>query len=240
MKILTLNAGYFLGFNGTIRDYARNPLRTVIGSDIQGSRTTQEFSQLIAEERPESILLQEIDRGSIRSSPKSLPENIESQLPEGYRAFTETKYGGLTGRLPFAGKMSNSIITRDGEVTNHFLKSGTKNLVQELEVEGLSIFSVHLSRFGKRIRKNQLKEIREIAEGRDSYIVAGDFNFMRSSEPVEAEKILGKKFSPGPTFPAKNPSKSLDMVFASRGLELSVNVLDRRFSDHRPLIFEVE
>lgn len=240
MKILTLNAGYFLGFDGTIRDYARNPLKTVIGSDIQASRTTEEFSRLIAEERPESILLQEIDRGSIRSSPKSLPGNIESQLPTGYRAFTETKYGGLTGRLPFAGKMANSIITRNGDVQNHFLESGTKNLVQELEVEGLSIFSVHLSRFGKKVRKSQIKEIREIAEGRDSYVVAGDFNFMKSSEHVEAEKILGKRFSPGPTFPAKKPSKALDMVFASEGLELSIEVVDRRFSDHRPLIFEVE
>lgn len=240
MKILSVNAGYFLGFDGRMRDYARYPLRTIIGSKKEGIRTSKIFSEMIARDDPDAILLQEIDSGSIRSSSNTLPENIENQLSRDYKIFTETKYGGITGYLPFAVNMSNSILTKKGEVRNHFLDSGTKNLVQELEIEGLSIFSVHLSRFGKRVRRKQLEEIKEIAESRDRNIVAGDFNFMRDSEKVKAEKILGKKFSPGPTFPAKSPSRALDMVFASEDLEVSVKVMDERFSDHRPLLFEVE
>jgi endonuclease/exonuclease/phosphatase family metal-dependent hydrolase len=239
VKILSLNAGYFLGFDGTIGDYLKNPFRTVVGSDLEGSRNTQEFARVVADERPDAILLQEIDKGSIRSSPKSIPENIQRQLPSTYKAFTETKYGGLTGRLPFMNKMSNSIMTENGIVENHFLKSGTKNLVQELKIEDLSIFSVHLSRFGARTRRKQLEQIMELANKREKFVVAGDFNFMKPSEQEKAKEIFGRKFSPAPTFPAERPSRALDMVFSSEGLDISVEVLDENFSDHRPLLFEV-
>lgn len=239
MKLLSLNAGYFLGFDGTLRDYVRHPLRTVIGSSVESSLSAEKFNMLVDDVDPEAVLLQEIDQGSIRSSSTSVPSSLENQLSEEFRAHPHTKYGGLVGNLPFTSKMSNSILTKNGNVENHFLDNGTKNLVQELSLNGVSIFSVHLSRFGGRVRKNQIKEIAEITERRDSYIVAGDFNFMKDSEITHAEDALGQKISPGKTFPAKNPSKALDMAFKSGNISVEAKSLDKSISDHRPIVIEI-
>lgn len=239
MKILSLNAGYFLGFDGTLTDYMKHPLRTVFGSNIQSSFSVEKFNMLVEEVDPEAVLLQEVDQGSIRSSSTSIPTAIERQLSKDFNSHPHTKYGGVVGSLPFTGKMSNSILTKTGDVENHFLENGTKNLVQELSLNEISIFSVHLSRFGKTVREKQLREIAEIAEIRDNYIVAGDFNFMKAQEINQAEEILGKKISPGKTFPAKNPSKPLDMAFKSENISVEADSLDRTISDHRPVILEI-
>lgn len=240
MKLLSLNAGYFLGFDGTLRDYVKHPLRTVVGSSVKSSLSVEKFNMLVEDVDPEAVLLQEIDQGSVRSSSSSVPGSLEKQLSEEFTAYPHTKYGGFVGRLPFASKMSNSILTKQGNVENYFLESGTKNLVQELSLNGLSIFSVHLSRFRSKVREKQVKEISEIAEKRDRYIVAGDFNFLNKSERTRAEEILGQKISPGKTFPAKNPSKPLDMVFKSENISVEAESLDKSISDHRPIVIEVD
>lgn len=239
MKVLSLNAGYFLGFDGTLRDYVQHPLRAVVGNTIESSLSVEKFNMLIEDVDPDAVLLQEVDQGSIRSSKEAVPKSLVSQLSNEFSVYPRTKYGGIVGDLPFAGKMSNSILTKNGAVKNHFLDNGTKNLVQELSLNGLSIFSVHLSRFGRNVRENQIKEISEIAERRNNHIVAGDFNFMKQSEINRAEEILGQKVSPGKTFPAKNPGKALDMAFKSGDISVKAESLDKSISDHRPIIIEV-
>lgn len=240
MKILSLNAGYFLGFDGTAVDYFRSPLKTVLGDNATTADRIDRFCDLVQKEKPEAILLQEIDRGSIRGASPPAPEALEKGLPDYYSGSFSTKYGGIIGRLPFARNMSNSVLAREGVIKDHFLKNGTKNLVQELRVDDLSIFSVHLARFGKKVRRKQLEEISAITQEREKFVVAGDFNFINTEEQETAENLIGRKTTPGKTFPAKNPSKTLDMAFSSRNLELTTEALETDISDHRPVVIRLE
>ncbi|QKQ98306.1 hypothetical protein GKQ38_02120 [Candidatus Nanohaloarchaea archaeon] len=239
MKVLSLNAGYFLGYEGTMRDYICHPLRAVIGDKVVQSRKVSEFSKLVHDTDPDTVLLQEVDQGSIRSSDASLPRSITRKLPGEFSVHPETKYREGFRKMPFVRNMSNALLTKEGNVHNHRVDTGTKCLVQELQLENLSIFSVHLSRFGKSVRRKQLKQISELVEGRENYIVAGDFNFMDPEEQKTAEEIIGKKFSAGATFPAKKPTRTLDMAYTSESLDLNLEVIDSEISDHRPIIMDI-
>lgn len=241
MKILSLNAGYFLGYDGTLRDYLMHPLRGVVGDNILQNRRAEKFTLLVNDVNPDAVLLQEVDQGSIRSCRSSKPEELVDQLSTGFEAFAATKYRGWMRAMPFAGKMSNAVLYRDGKLKNHYLDMGRKCLVQELALEDFSVFSVHLARFGSAVRENQVKEIRELVEERDEYVVAGDFNFHNTGEKENAAEILDTDVSSdGTTFPVNSPKKTLDMAFSSEGLRVDVEVLDSKISDHRPVVLEIE
>jgi len=241
MKILSLNAGYFLGYDGTLSDYIRHPLRGFLGDSAIQSRRVNRFTRLVKEIEPDTVLLQEVDQGSIRSTRVSRPEEVSRQLSDGFEAFAATKYCGWVNSLPFLGKMSNAIVYREGKLKNHYLETGRKSLVQEISLEGYSIFSVHLARFGSAVRHNQIKELEKIVHERDEYVVAGDFNFHNKGEAQQASDVLKAEASTdGETFPVKNPRKTLDMAFSSKGLDVDLEVLDRKISDHRPLVIDVD
>ncbi|MFB6114770.1 MAG: hypothetical protein ABEK04_00630, partial [Candidatus Nanohalobium sp.] len=136
-------------------------------------------------------------------------------------------------------KMSNAILCKEGDVENHYLESGRKSLVQELRLDGYSVFSVHLSRFLRNVREEQLKELSDLSSGRDRFAVIGDFNFHRGHESEKAEAILdAEKSSPGKTFPTGDLRKSLDMAYSS-GLDVECRSLDSNVSDHRPIIIDI-
>lgn len=240
MKVLSLNAGYFLGYDGTMVDYVRHPLRAVKGDKFLTGQKVQNFSQLVESERPDAVLMQEVDQGSIRTFRNAEPEIFSTRLSEPFKAFAATKYSGILSSMPFTENMSNAVLTKKGEVKNHYLRSGRKSLVQELKIEGLSIFSVHLSRFREGVRKEQLEEISEIVSVRERFVVGGDFNFHREGEACKAEEILdADRSSPGKTFPTGDLSKGLDMAFSS-GVDVECNSLDRSISDHRPVVIDVD
>ena len=241
MKILSLNAGYFLGYDGTLRDYLMHPLRGVKGDNMVQNRRTEKFTHLVEDTDPDAVLLQEVDQGSVRGCRASEPDKIVDQLSGSFEAFTATKYSGWMKKTPFTSKMSNAVLYREGKMKNHYLGMGTKSLVQELAFEDFSVFSVHLSRFGSALRSKQIHEIRKLADERDEYVVAGDFNFHNSGEMENAAEILdAESFSDGETFPVVRPRKALDMAFRSEGLKVEADVLDKRISDHRPIMLEIK
>ena len=139
--------------------------------------------------------------------------------------------------------MGNAVFYKKGDVINHELDNGRKNLVQEIKTQEFSLFSLHLATFGGWIRKNQLEQIRELAEKRNSYLLAGDLSFHKGRKEIEdLEENLGNPVhSPGKTFPANNPKKKLDLVTASENIKISnLKQHGNRFSDHRPFTFEIE
>ncbi|WEL23419.1 endonuclease/exonuclease/phosphatase family protein [Candidatus Nanohalovita haloferacivicina] len=233
-----MNAGYFLGYSGRLSNYLRHPLRTVIGDSEIQRNSRKEFTEMIEREGPDAVLLQEVDQGSIRSSRHSNTEALKNSLPDKFDSCSRTKYSGVLSRTPFSRNMSNMVAATE-KVENHYLDKGTKSLVQEIQKDSLSIFSVHLARFGKKVRRKQMKQIKNIAEQREKYIVAGDFNFMKASEIETARKIFDKHFHDGKTFPADSPEKPLDMAFSSDNLDVAVTTLEETFSDHRPIRIEI-
>ncbi|MFB6115093.1 MAG: hypothetical protein ABEK04_02285, partial [Candidatus Nanohalobium sp.] len=98
MKILSLNAGYFLGYDGTMSDYIRHPLRAVKGDKFLTSQKVQGFSQLVESERPDAVLMQEVDQGSIRTFRSAEPGVFSSRLSGSFESFAATKYSGLLSR----------------------------------------------------------------------------------------------------------------------------------------------
>lgn len=241
MRFISLNAGYFLGYNGTLEDYLRHPLRAFLGDSVVQSRRSERFNRLLEQTDPYAVFMQEVDQGSIRGSEDTAPEHLATQSSEDLEAFSSTKYTGLVGSLPFTGYMSNAVLYSEGKLKNHYLSVGMKSLVQELALDDFSVFSVHLARFGSSTRMEQIREIKEILADRDEFVLLGDFNFHNPTEREKASKILDTApVSGGETFPAESPEKTLDLAFCSEGLEIEVEVLEKIISDHRPLIVEVE
>lgn len=237
MKILSLNAGYFLGYDGYARNYIRHPLRGVFGQKKVQEESVGEFSDILENEDPRAVLLQEIDTGSIRTIKEALPQNISKMNSD-----AANKYSGLFSKTPFLRHMSNAVLHTNGEVENQYLKHGNKALVQELRLKDLSIFSVHLSVLSPKIRQKQLKEISDITSERQKFVLAGDFNFLKGQSEIDnAVSSTNWQLScPGETFPAKNPTKPLDMAFHSENISINTRTLDANLSDHRPIIIEIE
>lgn len=242
MKILSFNTGYFLDYNRTHTDYLKRPWKSLLGSKRE-KENLDRFCELVDSVDPDAVLTQEVDGGSVRSSLKGQQNYLSEKLDPFNSAFHQKYRGKLFPRLPMLRFMGNSVFFRNGTVENHELSIGRKNLVQELKIDGISIFSLHLSTFGGWVRRRQLEEIHELAQGRDDYVLAGDLNFHKGRREINyLEKLLGQKVhSPGETFPAKRPNRKLDLVTASEGLKIeNLEMLNETFSDHRPILFELE
>jgi endonuclease/exonuclease/phosphatase family metal-dependent hydrolase len=242
VKVLSFNTGYFLGYSGTPFDYLKNPLRGITGSRTEHDNL-QEFLDIVKSEEPDFVLTQEVDGGSIRTSTSNQHEYIASKMPQQFSSKFYTKYrGSLFPRAPVLRHMGNSVFYKNGSAEKHSLSIGRKNLVQEIKHDDFSIFSLHLSTFGKWIRKQQIKEIAQIAKSRQDYIIAGDLNLHKGDKEINylEKKLDNPVYSPGKTFPAKSPTRKLDLVASSENIEINnLQELGNRFSDHRPIGFEV-
>lgn len=241
MKILSFNTGYFLGYTGTPFDYLKNPLRSVTGSKTEHDNI-DEFLEIVESEEPDVILAQEVDGGSIRTNTDNQHEYISNQMPKKYSSKFDNKYrGSLFPRAPMLRYMGNSIFFNQGTAEKHSLSIGRKNLVQEIKLDEFSIFSLHLSTFGKWIRKRQIEEVAQIAKSREDYIIAGDLNLHRGAKERNylEKKLENSVYSPGKTFPAGSPTRKLDLVASSDNIGIdNLQELGNRFSDHRPISFE--
>lgn len=243
MKVLSFNTGYFLGYEGSYLDYLKRPWIGVIGSGEEYTNLDR-LVDLVDSEDPDFVLLQEVDGGSMRTSTNGQNNYLQEKIPKKYMCEFHRKYRGLLfPRLPVFRFMGNAVFYTDGKVINHALSTGRKNLVQEIKLNDLSIFSLHLSNVGGWIRKKQLEEIKHIAEKRENYVLSGDLNFHKGKkERQKLEKSLSNPVrSPGKTFPSKNPAKKLDLVTSSDNVKIkNLEQLGDKFSDHRAIKFELE
>jgi endonuclease/exonuclease/phosphatase family metal-dependent hydrolase len=242
MEILSFNAGYFLGYRGTAPDYLLHPWTAVTGSQAETARIAT-FIDVVDDISPDVIALQEVDTGSLRTQTTGQPQYIAERLPDAYDVCAAQKYDApLLPRLPILEHMANALYCTTGTVKNHYLDNGTKSLVQELQLDTISIFSVHLARFGKRVRKRQLLELAAFADNRDDAVIVGDFNMMTG---VDEAAILDDHStlhisSPGNTFPAHKPSYPLDFAVHSPHLAVQCRQINATISDHTPILVTVE
>ena len=91
-------------------------------------------------------------------------------------------------------------------------------------------------------RKNNAVQVRELLDfiGDRPCVLAGDFNAKPSEAPIkllnESGRFVGA-FDGPPTFPADQPDRRIDFVFAPRTWEhVETRVLDCTASDHRPVV----
>lgn len=242
MDILSWNTGYFLGYEGTIPDYLRNPLKGVLGTRREAPALTR-AAAVIDGVDPDLVLLQEIDTGSRRTGTRGQAAYLAEHVETMFEAHAAGKYGnpGLR-RLPLLGHMANGVLHRGATVTDGYLDAGIKSLVQRVDLDGVSIFNVHLARFGARVRRRQLAELCRRVEAHDPAIIIGDVNAMHGLSELDPvrERLGWRVTTDGATFPATHPRHVIDCALHPPSLAVTCRRLPHTVSDHRPLLVSVE
>lgn len=256
MKILSCNIGYLLGYQNTFWGYLPPPVSSLLGDAGVERRKLEQLVTVIERERPDVVSLLEVDRGSHRTVTsgqfRTLIESLR-KLGLSYRGDIANKYSGgaVVGSLPFFGHLGNAVLSRrDRPTTTHYLSTGRKRLVIEVELAADTVlFTVHFS-LGSRSRRRQFRQLAELVtertDGRD-VIVTGDFNsFDGTGEPDGFADRTGLEMQvPGETIPPRPfddlfvASRSLDLFFCSPSIVVDrCDVLDVQLSDHRPIVLE--
>ena len=256
MKILSANAGYLLDYDGSLSGYALRPHRAMVGSRGAEERATERLVDVIADERPDVVMLVEIDQGSMRTATDGQVTRIVDRLAERglrYDARADGKYGdgNVLANLPVLGHLSNGLLVREGidaQMTAHYLDTGPKRLVSEARIGTLSVFGVHLAMSG-RGRRRQLEEMVDIVASRDRVVVCGDFNAYDGL--AEVEKTLEAAglvlHNPGETVPPRpldglvTDTRTLDLFLTTPNITVTrCDVIDVQVSDHRPVVLEFD
>jgi len=255
MKLLSANTGYLLDYDGSLRDYARNPGRALTGEPAAEHRATERLVDVVADEAPELAALVEVDTGSLRTATDGQPDRLAAALADrghGYRARAHSKYGRDTvlTSLPLLGALANGVLVRDdraAEVIPHYIDTGPKRLVLEVVVDDVSAFVVHLA-LRRSTRRRQLSEIASLVEGRERVVLAGDFNPYAGVEELSPLSRRGFDVHvPGPTVPRRpldslvTQTRSLDLFVTSPDLTVTrCETIPVQVSDHRPVVLELE
>jgi endonuclease/exonuclease/phosphatase family metal-dependent hydrolase len=101
----------------------------------------------------------------------------------------------------------------------------------------LRILTTHLS-VNKRERIRQVKWLNNYLENIDKepFILMGDFN--ENINNINFSQSLNLATSTAQTYPADNPSKSIDIIFSNYSLDRGKSI-DLKASDHLPLVVEM-
>src|SRR5690606_14952807 len=211
------------------------------------ARVLERITQYLKLLDPDLVGLIEIDTGSIRSGLVNQAKQIADSL--GHYSIYHCKYGAtsLNHLMPIVRKQVNAYHAAPCVEAEcfHYLETGIKRLIIELELEEVSIFLVHMS-LKYRHRHDQLRHLHELVKrSRKPVMVAGDFNTFWGDHEIylfmEASGLKNANRLGLPSYPSRNPRKELDFVLHSKGIEIThFDVPDVRFSDHRPLICDFE
>lgn len=198
---------------------------------------------------PDLVGLVEVDQGSYRMRGKNQAELLADAL--GHYHSHSIKYAerSLWRHVPVVKKQGNAFLARDRirNETFHFFKHGMKRLVIELELDHVVVYLVHLALGGK-ARHRQLSALYDLVKKADKpCVVAGDFNALWGEREIDlflaASGLQNANIRSLPTYPSKNPHRSLDFILYSDKIKLrDFYVPQVPFSDHLPLVvdFDVE
>ena len=241
MKIMVYNIAYATGLKGSLREYFLKFWRYLWAQRV----TLKKISDFIQKQKVDVVCLLEIDAGSIRNRFRSQVKMLADKLFYPFY-YTHPKYhpSSVAKIIPTIRKQHDAILSnKEGELRVHYFKGGTKKLIQEFIVDGISIFVVHLSVLRKRLRKAQLKDLTKILkECPREYIVCGDFNIFQGLSEVQ-DFIDDNKLNlviEQATFPSYKPRKQLDLILVSKSLVIkSAGVENVPYSDHLPVWVEI-
>lgn len=236
MRFVLYNIRYATG------DKARHFMRS-------SQKKLAQISQFLSDLQPDLVGLVEVDQGSYRAGGKNQAELLAEDL--GHYHSHSIKYAekSVLRHLPVFNKQGNAFLAKDRirNETFHYFDKGMKRLVIELELEHLVVYLVHLA-LGGRTRHLQLSALYELVKRTEKpLLVAGDFNALWGEREIDLFlAATGLKNANGrslPTYPSRHPSRHLDFVLYSRGIQLrEFWVPQVTLSDHLPLVvdFEVE
>ncbi len=121
---------------------------------------------------------------------------------------------------------------------------GTKKGILKAKIGGIiNLVLVHLS-LRKKIRSEQIVELRDILMQHASTICLGDFNTFGGSREIdkilEKDKMLSLNRKHLATYPSYHPLMELDYALVSNDLHhRAFKVMPETFSDHRAIMLEI-
>lgn len=239
LRVLSLNIQIGLE-TSSYRHYLTNAWKHVLPS--RGMRANLDrIAELISQY--DIVALQEADAGSLRTGQL----NQVAYLAE--RAGFANWHSAVNRELaPFARHCLGALSQLPMEVIRHHRLPGriAGRGALELEVRPLHnaplrLIVAHLS-LGRDCRTRQFSYLAELAADHPRTLVLGDFN----CGPQELQGHPGlrdaqlRSLHVAPTFPSWNPTRSIDHVLATPGIEVRrAHVLAERLSDHLPVVTEI-
>ncbi len=214
-------------------------VRNCRGLDIPAQQDVARIARVIKEQAPDLVALQELDRGTERSSGRDiLAELAELTGLEGVYA-PAINYNG--------GEYGHGLLTRWCPRRHYKIPLPGREEVRALlvsEFDDFVFFSTHLSL----TPESQIEAVhlinRELGLFKKPAFMAGDFNAEPESVTLRLVEQRWSRLSPLQfTFPADLPDRVIDYIFAVKGagvevLEAAV-IEEPAASDHRPVFVKV-
>lgn len=227
------------------------------GKDAAGKPNIKAIASLIDDQKPDLVLLQEVDRGTNRSG------NVDqvSELAEATKyqsAFAASLFhydGGEYGLASLSQQLIGYHATLPLRVLPLHTRAGGSHeprvaLLTIVEVERMTwrALNTHLDPSQDGGRPQEVAGLVEVLHEQQAagspLLVGGDFNStpadpvlqpIRSAGLHDAWTECGK--GDGFTYPADKPAKRIDYLWLAEGMTCeSAQVLDSGVSDHRPLL----
>lgn len=256
MRILLCNTGYLLGRRDWLGGYFPSPREAFFGDAQAEERATVRLLDVLRDEHPDVICLVEVDNGSFRTATEGQMREVRERLAAlglPYTARVFGKYGphNLVGQLPFFRHLANGVLLAENYPTNpRYLTTGTKRLVIETHLPGVTLLVAHLS-VKAGTRRQQLGELAGLLAteySEDQVLLAGDFNtYQGVDELTSFIKRTGlRPVIPGATIPERPldefllSTRAIDFFLASPAIMVEhARVIDSVVSDHRPILLTI-
>lgn len=227
------------------------------GEGIDSVIDISRISRIILDNKIDIVVLQEVDRGVLRTGRIDIPGLLAEQTDMHYSFYKNINYqGGEYGNCI----LSKFPIIKDTNLHYTMLREGEqRGLLQTLikfDEIYFTVMSTHLDY--REDDSERISNVRQIFEATEKYsdsptILAGDFNDVPESR---THLKMKEKFTdvweylsdePGFTYPTENPNKRIDYIFIKkqneqkeevRMIPSKIFVLESAASDHLPVIVE--
>lgn len=226
------------------------------GKDAAGVESLARVAEVVRSTRADLVLLQEVDRGTLRSGRVDQPAEL-ARLTGLRAAFGKTldfqggAYGlALLSRWPLTGDTLLLLDPPDVRADPAFEPRGALRARVATPGGALHVVNTHLdaSRDDAH-RRREATALLEVAaplrRGGAPVLLGGDLNAEPGSAVVAAVRAAGWRDAweecgsgAGFTFPARAPVKRIDYLFLSPGVRCaSAEVVGGEVSDHRGVLF---
>lgn len=246
-RIFFGNIGYARGINGSLLHHLIYAHRHIYCPPYTQKKILSQVNSLIQEHDPDLCCLVEIEKSSFGHSNFN---QIDILTSNNYQFFDiENKYGNnsLMHNLSITRGKSNGFISKEKlEYEKFYFNYGTKRLIYKIRLKpNLILFFAHFS-LNKKVRKNQLLQIKEILDStKEEIIFLGDFNILSGLSELnlllQGSDLRLINDPDLPTFRFHKSSLILDLCLASKNIapSLDLNIYEQPYSDHAALILDI-
>ena len=213
----------------------------------------QAVADVIIREKPDVVVLQEVDKYTVRSNKDSHQAKDLGEMTGMYYHFAGASYKSegeqgqaILSKYPIKDAKSYKLPLP--EESNGETRS-LAIIIVEIEGVDIAFMNVHLDHRSDADRRYQIEQMLEYTKNFDKYpiIFGGDFNMKPDNENFKLiETQFTKVTDDHPlTFPQINPSTTIDFILLNKKamdlftVEDYYTVDEQYASDHLPLILEV-